>query len=1016
MPEKNSDLLEKIIEAKKIIGDKAIPKIVEHYHVDTYDPVGKKACCPFHREDTPSFIWNEDEQFFKCFGCGRVVSLLDVYTDECGSYVKGVEKLCKEAGVEFNTKSVPFDRGDFFKTYRFPKPLKTTNRDIVDKYCEKRGISKKTLDHAGVKQDPKGNVVFEFFDMDGTLLCRKYRLSHPAPKGQPKMWWDGNADNCPALFNLNKIDITKPVVVTEGPMDSLAVIQSGYTNVVSIPGGAEDSKWIEFNYEVVEKIPEFILWYDNDKAGQDGLKKAISRLGEYRCKIVTPEKEDEDAVEKWYKGYNENLSIRKTDANNVLLACGYKRVSSLINSAKEVPVENMIDLMTEEEFDIEKTKHISSGISELDNQIYGFIDGSLNIWTAYAGSGKAQPLSSNLLGKNGYFKMRDVKVGDEIYGDDGKLHSVTGVYPQGVKDIYRVVFSDKSSTLCSEDHLWTIKVSSRRSNPSGGICTETLRDIMSKEKLCYNAKSGKKWNIFIPMCKPVEFEEKELPVDPYLLGLLIGDGGFTQETINFSNTEGDILETLESKLPDYVHLTSKGNNKDYRIAKTIGGKVNPFTEKIRKLGLMGKPSGEKFIPDIYKYSSIEQRIELMRGLIDTDGEVIPNGYVYSSKSLQLIQDIAFVINSLGGTAHCSERLSRYTKSDGTRSNAFKSYRAHIKMPKDILLFSSEKHKREYVEPQFGSYRSIRSIEYVGKEECQCIMVDNPSHLYLTDNCIVTHNTTMIAQTCVLEAIDKGESVFWFNAESTTSQMLNWILSQAAGRDHMIEFKNENGFSYYKPTRQAVEKIKQFYKDKIYVYDNLLLSSANDVLDKMKYMYRRRGTKVFVLDNWLCLNFRGKSDAEITGIQVDFMNELIHFAKKNNLEIHLVAHPRKPQANMPLTEYDILGSSNIVNMADRIYGLEKVWDDTLKNGGYDRQFTVFKDRILGVKGERIGLRYDRVTRRLYSDSDDKYRKYKWDNGSLKYDKNEFGENGLLVGRRTLDYEQQQQEQQSERTPY
>lgn len=665
MPEKNSDLLEKIIEAKKIIGDKAIPKIVEHYHVDTYDPVGKKACCPFHREDTPSFIWNEDEQFFKCFGCGRVVSLLDVYTDECGSYVKGVEKLCKEAGVEFNTKSVPFDRGDFFKTYRFPKPLKTTNRDIVDKYCEKRGISKKTLDHAGVKQDPKGNVVFEFFDMDGTLLCRKYRLSHPAPKGQPKMWWDGNADNCPALFNLNKIDITKPVVVTEGPMDSLAVIQSGYTNVVSIPGGAEDSKWIEFNYEVVEKIPEFILWYDNDKAGQDGLKKAISRLGEYRCKIVTPEKEDEDAVEKWYKGYNENLSIRKTDANNVLLACGYKRVSSLINSAKEVPVENLIDLMTEDEFDIEQVGYIPTGVSELDKQIYGFVDGSLNIWTALSGIGK---------------------------------------------------------------------------------------------------------------------------------------------------------------------------------------------------------------------------------------------------------------------------------------------------------------------------------------------------------------TTAISQMCVLEAINKGENVFWFNAESTTSQMLNWILSQAAGRDHMIEFKNENGFSYYKPTRQAVEKIKQFYKDKIYVYDNLLLSSANDVLDKMKYVYKRRGTKVFVLDNWLCLNFRGKSDAEITGIQVDFMNELIHFAKKNNLEIHLVAHPRKPQAAMPLTEYDILGSSNIVNMADRIYGLEKVWDDTLKNGGYDRQFTVFKDRILGVKGERIGLRYDRVTRRMYSDSDDKYRRYGWDDGSLKYDTGKFGESGLLVGRRTLDYEQQQQEQQSERTPY
>ena len=173
---------------------------------------------------------------------------------------------------------------------------------------------------------------------------------------------------------------------------------------------------------------------------------------------------------------------------------------------------------------------------------------------------------------------------------------------------------------------------------------------------------------------------------------------------------------------------------------------------------------------------------------------------------------------------------------------------------------------------------------------------------------------------------------------------------------------------------------------------------------MKYMYKKKGTKVFVLDNWLCLNFRGVSDAEITGIQVDFMNELIHFAKKNELEIHLVAHPRKPQANMPLTEYDILGSSNIVNMADRIYGLEKVWDDDLKNAGFDRQFTIFKDRILGVKGQRIGLKYDRVTRRLYSATDNKYKRYSWDNNSIEYKTDKFGKNGILVGNRKLEFEQ------------
>lgn len=392
MPEKNSDLLEKIIEAKKIIGDKAIPKIVEHYHVDTYDPVGKKACCPFHREDTPSFIWNEDEQFFKCFGCGRVVSLLDVYTDECGSYVKGVEKLCKEAGVEFDAKSATIDRKERFKTYRFPKPLTTTNRDIIDAYCAKRGISKRTLDYAEVKQTNDGNIAFDLYDSDGTLLCRKLRKPKHVSHGENKMWWDKGKDGgdvCPALFNLNKVDITKPVICVEGYFDALAVIESGCTNVVSIPGSAEDDNWIEFNFELVEKIPEFILWYDNDKAGQNGLKKVVGRLGEYRCKIVTPEKEDEDAVEKFYNNLKENLGIRKTDANNILLACGPKQVVSLINGAKEVPSKKLKYLMDCEQQNIMEQEKFPFGIDELDKVLYGNLFSCFTIYSGKPGSGKS---------------------------------------------------------------------------------------------------------------------------------------------------------------------------------------------------------------------------------------------------------------------------------------------------------------------------------------------------------------------------------------------------------------------------------------------------------------------------------------------------------------------------------------------------------------------------------------------------------------------------------------------------
>lgn len=1010
-----SELLDKIIEAKGILGDKQAEIIAEGYPLQDWCPEKGSAKSIFNQNDnTPSMMWMKKDYYFKDFSTGKVFGILDYYMYKYNEpYMKAVKRLLDETGVSYNpsliSSSSSNEQKEKFKNYRFPREDPPIHGKALE-YMERRHISANTCRYIGLGSDARDNVSIPYKDIYGKTVVVKYRPSHAIKHGMPKYFYQKDADVCPILFNIDKIDISRPLLLVEGPMDAMACIEAGYTNVASIPSGAADDNWIGFNYEFLDQFQDIILWFDNDEAGEVGVKKAIPRLGEYRIKIVKPIEEDEEAVCKYYKQANDKLDIRKTDANNILVACGTARVLALINSAEEIPMESIVDLMQAEEFDIEKTEYIPTGISSLDKQIYGFVEGTLNIWTAYSGVGKCQPLSAELLGESGYFKMGDVKVGTKIYGDDGNLHAVTGVYPQGVKDVYKITFSDNTSAVCSKDHLWTIKVGNKAHNSSGGICTKTLGDIMDSEKLYYDAKSGRKWNIFIPMCKPLNFSKKNLPVDPYVMGCLLGDGGLTQSMISFTNTEADVLEKFKNRMLDGLTLVDKGNNKDYKIRDDKKyDRRNRLMSIIKELGLFKKDSHNKFIPEIYKMSSIDDRIELLRGLIDTDGEIDHGAYVYSTTSIYLIKDIEFLVNSLGGTLTYSKRTSRYTFKDGTYSKKkFESYRAYIKMPNDIQIFSSIKHAKKYGMVRTNPYRSIRSIEYIGEEECQCIMVDNPSHLYLTSNCIVTHNTTFISQAVVLEAINKGESVFWFNAESTTNQMLNWILSQAAGRQHCVEYTGANGFKFYKPTLQATDAIKRYYMNKIYVYDNLLLSNPNMVYDKMKYMYKKRGTRVFVIDNWLCLNFRGISDTEVTGIQVDFMNKLIHFTKQNNLEIHLVCHPRKAQAGVPLSEYEILGTSNIVNMADRIYGLEKTWDNDLKALGYDRQFTVFKDRVLGTHGERIGLKYDRVTRRLYGQGDDRYRRYSWDDGSIKYPNPYFGKNGVLVGDRILDYEREHED--------
>lgn len=351
-------------------------------HEDVY-------CC---ETSTKSFYLEGMVLTGNCFSCGKNFSLLDLYIRTEGSYRRAVEKLCNEAGIPFNSKDLKIeDKSEFFLNYIYPEEVECKNRTVVENYCAKRGISVNTLDYAGIKQDYHGNVVFELRDLDDTLLAIKYRLSRAVKnKDEPKMWWDKKASNCPILYNINRIDTSQPLIIVEGYFDALALIESGNTNVVSIPGGAQDLKWIQFNYEFLENFNTIYLWFDNDKAGQDGLENTINRIGESKIKVIKPTVEDEDEVEKYYKNIsNTDISIRKTDANNILLACGAKRISELITFAEEIPCKNLKYLMDCEVVNVMDIPKTSTGIGELDDILYGNLYPCFTIYSGVAGSGKS---------------------------------------------------------------------------------------------------------------------------------------------------------------------------------------------------------------------------------------------------------------------------------------------------------------------------------------------------------------------------------------------------------------------------------------------------------------------------------------------------------------------------------------------------------------------------------------------------------------------------------------------------
>lgn len=367
----------------------------------------------------------------------------------------------------------------------------------------------------------------------------------------------------------------------------------------------------------------------------------------------------------------------------------------------------------------------------------------VNVVDSIMGAGKAQPLDSFLLSENGYIKMKEIHIGTKVYGEDGKLHNIIGIYPQGKKEVYRITFSDRTYTECCKEHLWTYQKPQDKSKNK--YRTNTLEDIMNMELYKETKRGDKNWQLFIPMTKPLCFDQtNDLPIHPYILGVLLGDGHFgdSRSSITLTNTEQDIVLKVEKLLPQDIVLNKEKNKAEYRLIDTTykPGSSNKFKQIFRDLKLDGLNSYNKYIPDIYKYSSIENRIELLKGLIDTDGNINRTLYEFSTTSKQLCNDVIFLVQSLGGIATYGEKETDYIYKEEKKKGHI-AYRLYIKMPSNITLCSSKKHLNNLKHQNTEPNRSIRKIEYIGEKECQCILVDNPSHLYLTNDCIVTHNTS-----------------------------------------------------------------------------------------------------------------------------------------------------------------------------------------------------------------------------------------------------------------------------------
>ena len=345
-----------------------------------------------------------------------------------------------------------------------------------------------------------------------------------------------------------------------------------------------------------------------------------------------------------------------------------------------------------------------------------------------AGSGKGLPLCAKVYTPYGFTRNGDLQIGDEVLDAYGGTCKVTGIYDRGKQGCFKITFTDDTSIICDKDHLWQVR-DTTKNNGWQVINTQTLFKIGA-----INHNDRRIWEI--PITEPVHFEKRKVTIDPWLLGVLLGDGTFCNREVSISNTEQDIIDRVRQITNSPVYF-----RKD-RISMIITDKGS-LHYRLKDYGLQGLHSWEKFIPKDYIYNSVDVRLEVLRGLIDTDGSVGKGSNItITSTSRQLVEDCLEIVQSLGGTGRISTRHTLYTY-NGEKKPGRESYRLSLKLYK-FLPYSSEKHKRngdtrtKYV----NAYRKIKSIETTTPRETRCITVDSVDSLYLTDGFVVTHNTQM----------------------------------------------------------------------------------------------------------------------------------------------------------------------------------------------------------------------------------------------------------------------------------
>ncbi len=426
-----------------------------------------------------------------------------------------------------------------------------------------------------------------------------------------------------------------------------------------------------------------------------------------------------------------------------------------------------------------------TGFVDLDNMTSGMQDGDLIIVAGRPSMGKAQPLDARIKTTTGWKAMGHLQPGDALASVDGTPSIVTGVYPQGERQVFRITFADGRSTECCEEHLWTIRY--REWDQPRTVTTAKLREMLGKKRYINR--------IWVDEINGEFGHHEPLSVDPWVLGALLGDGKLSGTSIMFSTADAGMIGRLQTRLGDTLQV-KHADHYDWRVVRPtaaeialaekpamVRAQVNPLMHALRQLDLWGISSVEKFIPETYLLANRAARLDLLRGLLDTDGWVEKWGSVrFATSSWQLANDVLTLARSIGAYATIKDKRTSYTYL-GEKKQGRDSFVVNISHanPKSLFLLEAKKARA----PEAFARRkrlNIASIVPTRVTATQCIAVSHPTHLYVTDDYIPTHNTAFSLNLAEHVAVNLGLPVLIYSMEMGGTQIANRFLSSISKVD------------------------------------------------------------------------------------------------------------------------------------------------------------------------------------------------------------------------------------------